>query len=101
MGHGRIKQLIAWLQRNRPELTHSDLDIPFNAFPRKNAETPPRAVLSRNEMERVLAAARADITASWAVFQAGWRRLRLDRAAIAAEDDLARLIWTISGFCLR
>jgi hypothetical protein len=87
-----IKQLIAWLQRNRPELTHSDLDIPFNAFPRKNAETPPRAVLSRNEMERVLAAARADITASWAVFQAGCAALaRLDRAAIAAEDDLARL----------
>lgn len=87
-----IKQLIAWLQRNRPELTHRDLEIPFNAFPRKNAETPPRAVLSRNEMERVLAAARADITASWAVFQAGCAALaRVDRAAITAEEDLARL----------
>lgn len=87
-----IKQLAAWLQRNKPELVHPDLDIPFNAFPRKNAETPPRAALSRNEMERVLAAARMDIAASWATFQAGRAALaRVDRAAIAAEDDLARL----------
>lgn len=87
-----IKQLAAWLQRNRPELVHPDLDIPFNAFPRKNSETPPRAAMSRNEMERVLSAARVDIALSWAAFQAGRAALaRVDRAAIAAEDDLARL----------
>jgi hypothetical protein len=87
-----IKQLVAWLQRNRPELVHPDLEIPFNAFPRKNAETLPRAALSRNEMERVLAAARSDIVASWAHFQNGQAALaRVDRQAVAEAKRIGEL----------
>ena len=66
-----IKQHLAWLKRNRPDLVHPDLDIPFNPFPRKNAEACQRDVLSRDEMERVLAAARKDIEAAWAQFEEG------------------------------
>jgi len=32
-----FKQLLAWLQRHRPELMHAELELPFNPFPRKNA----------------------------------------------------------------
>ena len=30
-----IKQLVAWLKRNHPERMQPDLEIPFNAFPRR------------------------------------------------------------------
>lgn len=87
-----VKQHVAWLKRNRPDLVHPELEIPFNAFPRKNAEARQRDALSRDEMECVLAAARADIEGGWALFEQGRAALgRVDRAAIAAEIDLARL----------
>src|SRR5208337_4770450 len=63
-----------------------------NPFPRKNAETQPREALERSEIEAVLAAARSDIDASWAMFSEGKRALAaVDRAAIAAQPDLRRL----------
>lgn len=87
-----IKQHLAWLQRNRPDLIDPQLDIPFNPFPRKNAEARQREALSRPEMERVLAAARSEIEVAWASFQEGQAALaRVDREAIAAEKDLKRL----------
>jgi hypothetical protein len=87
-----VKQLFAWLCRNRPELVHPGLEIPFNPFPRKNAEARQREALERSEIEAVLAAARCDIDASWARFSEGERALAgADRAAIAIEPDLARL----------
>lgn len=87
-----IKQHMAWLKRNRPDLVHPDLEIPFNPFPRKNADARQREALSRDEMERVLAAARKDIEAGWALFEDGRIALaRVDRAAVAAEPDLAKL----------
>ena len=87
-----IKQHMAWLKRNRPDLVHPDLEIPFNPFPRKNAEARQREALSRHEMERVLAAARKDIEAGWSLFEEGRSALaRVDRAVIAAEPDLAKL----------
>lgn len=87
-----IKQHMAWLKRNWPDLVHPDLEIPFNPFPRKNAEARQRDALSRSEMERVLAAARKDIEAGWALFEEGRAALaRVDREAIAAEPDLAKL----------
>jgi len=87
-----VKQFFAWLCRNRPELVHPGLEIPFNPFPRKNAEARQRAALERSEIEAVLAAARSDIDASWARFSEGEHALAgVDRAAIALELDLARL----------
>jgi integrase len=87
-----VKQLIVWLQRNRPHLTHPQLALPFNPFPRKNAESRPRHVLERSEVEAVLAAARSDIDSSWATFRQGERAIgAVPRAAIAAEPDLRRL----------
>jgi integrase len=87
-----LKQLFVWLLRNRPELTHPALDIPFNPFPRKNAETQPRAALKHAEIEAVLTAARSDIDASWAIFSEGKRALAaVDRIAVAAESDIKRL----------
>lgn len=87
-----IKQHIAWLKRNRPDLVHPELEIPFNAFPRKNAEAFQRKALSHAEMERVLVAARADMEVGWTLFVEGRAALaRVDRAAIADELDLTRL----------
>ncbi|WP_245305051.1 site-specific integrase [Rhizobium leucaenae] len=91
-GWSVLKQMVGWLKRNRPELVSSNLEIPFNAFPRKNAETPPREVLSRSEIEAVLAAARKDIEASWEAFLTGQKLLsKVDRRRIAQERDLKRL----------
>jgi hypothetical protein len=87
-----FKQLAGWLQRHRPDLVHSDLELPFNVFPRKNAEAQPRETLSKAELAAVLAAARTDIDASWRLFQEGREALtRVDRQAIAAETDLCQL----------
>jgi hypothetical protein len=87
-----FKQLGAWLQRHRPDLVHRDLELPFNAFPRKNAEAEPRETLSKAELAAVLAAARTDIDASWRLFQEGREALtRVDCQAIATETDLCRL----------
>ncbi len=86
-----FKQLAAWLQRHRPDLVDPNLDLPFNAFPRKNAETRHHDILSRAEFDAVLAAARKDIDASWAAFEAGRETLgRVDRRSLAAEPDLRR-----------
>ena len=80
-----FKQLLAWLQRHRPELVHPELELPFNPFPRKNAAACPRPALSRAELDAVLAACARDIESSWAFFSAGREALaQVDRAAIAA-----------------
>jgi hypothetical protein len=87
-----FKQLITWLQRHRPDLVARDLELPFNAFPRKNADTQPRKALSKTELAAVLAAARTDIDASWRTFEEGRGALaRVDVQAIAAEPDFRRL----------
>jgi hypothetical protein len=87
-----FKQLIACLQRHRPHLMDRDLELPFNPFPRKNDEARPREAFSKSELAAVLAAAHADIDASWRTFQEGRQALaRVDCQAIAAEPDLRRL----------
>lgn len=86
------KQIVTWLKRNRPGLIDPELEIPFNAFPRKNAEARQREALSAAEMNRVLAAARTDVEAAWAAFQEGQDLLaKVDRAAVAATRDLRQL----------
>ena len=87
-----MKQLFVWLQRNRPELMDPRLEIPFNPFPRKNAEARQRETLERSEIEAVLAAARSEIEASWTQFSRGEHALAgVDREAIALEPSLERL----------
>ena len=61
-----FKPLVAWLQRHRPDLVHRKLELPYNPFPRKNADTQARETLSKAELAAVLAAARTDIDASCA-----------------------------------
>ena len=87
-----FKQLAAWLQRHRRDLVDPNLDLPFNAFPRKDAETRHHDILSRAEFDAVLAAARKDVHASWAAFEAGREALeRVDRRSLAAELDSRRM----------
>jgi hypothetical protein len=87
-----LKQLLTWLKRHCPDRIQSDIEIPFNAFPRKNASTQPREALSRIEMEAVLAAARKDIEQSWSTFETGQTLLsKVDRMAVARERNLRRL----------
>ena len=47
-----VKQLFAWLRRNRPELMDPGLDIPFDPFPRKNAEARQREALRGRRSKR-------------------------------------------------
>jgi len=87
-----FKQLVAWLQRHRPDLVHRELELPFNPFPRRDAEAKPREAFSKAELEAVLAAARMDINASWRIFQEGREAMAaVDYQAIAGEADLCRL----------
>jgi Phage integrase SAM-like domain len=87
-----FKQLVAWLQRHRPDLMHPELELPFNTFPRRSAETRPREALSKAELAAVLAACRTDIDASWRTFREGREALaRVDCQAVATETDLRRL----------
>ncbi|MBF6571607.1 MAG: site-specific integrase [Candidatus Binataceae bacterium] len=80
-----FKQLLAWLQRHRPELVHPELELPFNPFPRKNAAARPRQALSRAELDAVLAACARDIESSWATFREGREALaEVERTSIAA-----------------
>jgi hypothetical protein len=80
-----FKQLLAWLQRHRPELVHPELELPFNPFPRKNAAALPRQALARAELDAVLAACAQDIESSWTFFREGREALaRVDRSTIAA-----------------
>lgn len=84
-----IKLHVAWLKRNRTDLVGPHLEIPFNAFPRKNAAARQREALSAAEMDRVLAAARKDIAVAWSAFSEGQAALgRVDRTIIAATSNL-------------
>lgn len=87
-----IKLHVDWLKRNRTDLVDPELEIPFNAFPRKNAEARQREALSAAEMNRVLTAARTDVEAAWAAFNEGQALLaKVDRAAVASASELRRL----------
>jgi hypothetical protein len=86
-----FKQLVAWPQRHSSDLLHHELTLPFNPFPRVEAETQPREALSKAELAMVLAAARTDIDASRRTFQEGREALaRVDGQAIAAEKHRYR-----------
>jgi hypothetical protein len=96
-----FKQLVAWLQRHRPDLVHPELELPFNPFPRKNAEAKPREAFSKAELAAVLAATSTDIDTSWRMFQEGREALaRVDCQAIAAATDLRHLKFDELGVLL-
>ena len=80
-----VKQALAWMRRHRPDLVQPDLELPVNAFPRRNEQARPRAALARPELDAVLATCREEIEASWADFEAGRALLAAaDRAVIAS-----------------
>lgn len=80
-----VKQPLAWMRRHRPDLVQPELELPVNAFPRRNEQARPRAALARAELDAVLSACRLDIEASWADFETGRALLAAaDRAAVAA-----------------
>ena len=67
-----VKQLFG-LAAAQPATCHPGLEIPFNRFPRKNAEARQREALDSSEIEAVPAAARTDIDTSWGLFSRGER----------------------------
>ena len=66
-----VRQALAWLRRHRPDLVQPELELPVNAFPRRNEQVCPRAALARAELDAVLSACRAEIKTSWADFETG------------------------------
>lgn len=77
-----VNSLLAWLQRNRPDLVQEGLDIPRNLHPGADRDARPRPALAQAELDGVLAACRVDIEASWADFERG-------QALIAQGDSAA------------
>jgi len=89
-----VKQPLAWMRRHRPDLVQPELDLPANAFPRRNEQTRPRAALARTELDAVLSACRLDIEASWADFESGRAMLAAaDRAVIASAKKPSDSNW--------
>ncbi len=86
------KQILRCLQRHRPDIVGPSLALPFNPFPRRNANARHREGLTQDELDAVLTACRADIDASWRLFQHGLNACAtVDRAAIVAAPDLRSL----------
>jgi len=77
-----VKHALVWLGRHRPDLAQPGLELPVNAFPRRNEQARPRTALARAELDAVLSACRAEIEASWADFETG-------RALLAAKLHVA------------
>jgi len=91
-----LKVALAWLQRRRPDLVQPGLELPVNAFPGRYAEARPLPAFTREEIEAVLAACRADIETSWADFQHGQTLMaaashKVDDAGAASVTDLRDL----------
>jgi hypothetical protein len=81
--YGPIKRLFSWLMRNRPDLVSQSLEFPFAAHTNPQSDCTPREILSKREIESVLAAARKEIDAIWSDFQHGCAVLaRADRQRI-------------------
>lgn len=90
--YGSIRRLLSWLLRNRRDLVSEELAFPFNPFPRPQSDCRAREILSRSEIEAVLAAARREIERNWQRFSFGQAALAsADRAAIAKVRDLNQL----------
>jgi len=66
-----LKALVTWLQRYRPDLAPEAIEFPCRPFPPRGMEAEPRRALSKREIESVLRAARNEISAHWARYQAG------------------------------
>jgi hypothetical protein len=102
--YGPIKRLLSWLLRNRPELVSQSLEFPFSAHHNPQGDCKPRDILSKREIEAVLAAATAEIASNWRDFQQGRASLsRVDRRALAKQpleqlelDDLPTFLAVIA-----
>ena len=87
-----LRSVLRWLMANRPDLVGADVALPYNAFPRKNALTPPRAGLPQDMLDTILAACRKDVATSWEHYCTGRDALaRVDRERVAAIRKLRDL----------
>ncbi|WP_435477488.1 hypothetical protein [Variovorax sp. ZT5R36] len=55
-----LRKLLQWLERCRPGVIHS-IEYPFNPFPWRNRDTPPRSKMPAHELRAILRACEADI----------------------------------------
>lgn len=70
-----LRKLLQWLQRCRPDVL-SDIEYPFNPFPWRNRDTPPKSRIPAQELRSILRACEIDIT-----------RIRAERESAVAQCD--------------
>ena len=86
-----MRSTLLWLMRQRPDLLQVNLDIPVNPFSRKYLGARPRAALSRQELDAVLVACKADIESSWSDFQRGCALIQAQDISATRSNELADL----------
>ncbi|HTU61426.1 MAG TPA: hypothetical protein VMF89_23385 [Polyangiales bacterium] len=96
-----LRSVLSCVQRLQPQLTHPDLELPYNAIPRPQSESARTPALSRAEIAAVMRAASNEASAAWSMFQQGQRVLsHVDYEAIRTQRDLARLDFRDLGVLL-
>lgn len=93
-----MRSLLRWLMRNRSDLISADVVLPYNAFPRKNALTPPREGVPQDILDMVLEACRREVVVAWDHYCTGRDALaQVDRERVAASRDLRDLDFSDLG----
>jgi hypothetical protein len=92
-----LRPLLAWVKRHRPERIPSDLEFPYNPFPRYRDGQRARTRLPELHLKAILRACYEEIDIAWTRFEQG-------RAIVASPtlpppvlrgEGLARWLWRI------
>jgi hypothetical protein len=92
-----LRPLITWMKRHYPDEIPSDLDLPYNPFPRYRDGERTRTRLPEADLKAILRACYEEIDVAWSRFQEG-------RAIVASPtlpppilrgEGLARWLWRI------
>src|SRR5580704_3058137 len=66
-----LRPLVAWVKRHRPERVSSDLEIPYNPFPRCRDGQRARTRLPEPHLKAILRACYEEIDVAWTRFEQG------------------------------
>ncbi len=93
--YGTLRKLLQWLERCRPGIIAS-IEYPFNPFPWRNRDTPPRSKMPANELRAILRACEADITQIRATREAATKQREMTDGTL---NTLGGLLQHIDWYC--
>lgn len=96
-----VRVPLLWLMRHRPDLLQINLDMPVNPFSRKDLGARPRAALSRQELDAVLAACRADMAALFLKGRSWMQTGRYVEGCIRQYDGMVAIAMSVGFFTPR